>query len=276
MEPSPYEQRVLREIHEWHHQKPSWLRQKIRGIHQPLKTLSRKITEIPAVEWTLGNLVGGLVDCTNEIAQDSSSIEAILKSFQAKGYDVHSKTEIASLDLEAIDDVLSGLDLRYQSLTAVHGAVSGFAGFPGLVADIIALVGLNLRATGQIALCCGYDIRLPSEREYALHILNIASQIDPKENQKAYALAKQHTRSAIEQATVGIALRGSARLLGLRLLQLKMAQVIPIVAIVAAGGFNAYYTSRVCETARHLYRERRLIEKYSESIVHNEIITRGF
>ena len=269
MQPSPYEQRALREIHDWHHQRPSWLRQKIDGIHQPLKTLSQKVTKIEVVEWTMENLVAGLVDFTNEIAQDSTSTDTILKSFQAKGYDIHSRTEIATLDLEAIDDVLSGLDLRYQSLTAVHGAVSGLAGFAGLVADIIALVGLNLRATGQIALCCGYDISLPSERENALHILNMASQIDPKDNQKAYALAKQHTRSVIEQATVRMALRGSARLLGLRLLQLKMAQVIPIVAIVAAGGFNAYYTSRVCETAKHLYRERHLIDKYSESVLSN-------
>jgi len=269
MKPSPYEERALREIHDWYHQKPSWIRQKMEGIHQPLNTLSKKITEIPAIEWTLENMVAGVVDCTNEIAQDSTSLDTVLNSFQVKGYNVRSRTEIASLDLEAIDDVLSGLDLRYQSLTAVHGAISGIAGFAGLIADIIALVGLNLRATGQIALCCGYNISLPSEREYALHILNRATQANQKENQKAYALAKKHMRSAIEQATVGVALRSSARLLGLRLVQLKMMQLIPIAAIVAAGGFNAYYTSRVCETARYLYRERRLYDKYAGSILHN-------
>ncbi len=220
---------------------------------------------IPGVEWTLENLVTGLVSCTNEITQDTASRTATLTAFQTKGYEVHGFSEIADLDLEAVDDVLSGLDLRYQSLTAVHGAVAGLAGPAGLVADIVALVALNLRATGQIALCCGYDIGSSEEREYALHILNIATQADQNEEKHAHTLAKQHMRSAIEHTTVGVALRSSVRLLGLRLMKLKMTQVIPLAAVVAGGGFNAYYTSRVCETARHLYRERRLFDKYPDS-----------
>ena len=269
MRPSLYEKRVLQEIHAWRHQEPSWLRRKVQWVNQPLKQLSKRIIQIPGVEWTLENLVAGLINCTNEIAQDTTSQPATLAAFQSKGYEIHSFSEIANLDLEAVDDVLSGLDLRYQSLAAVHGAAAGLAGLAGLVADIVALVTLNLRATGQIALCCGYDISLSREREYALYILNAATEADQKEGEHGYALARQHVRSAIEQTTVGVAVRSSARLLGLRLLKLKMAQVIPLAAVVAGGGFNVYYTSRVCEAARHLYRERRLLDKYPGDLLNS-------
>jgi hypothetical protein len=33
------------------------------------------------------------------------------------------------------------------------------------------------------------------------------------------------------------------------------------------GGFNAYYTSKVCDAAFFLYRERWLIEKYGAEVI---------
>ena len=33
------------------------------------------------------------------------------------------------------------------------------------------------------------------------------------------------------------------------------------------GGFNAYYTARVCDAAYHLYRERFLAQKYGPEII---------
>lgn len=267
--PSPYEQRVFREIHAWRHREPSWLRRKVRWLNQPLKQVSKRAMQIPGVEWTLDNLVVGLVQCANEITQDTTSRTATIKSFRSKGHEVQTFSDIALLDLEAVDHVISGLDLRYQSLTAAHGAAAGLAGAAGLIPDIVALVTLNLRVTGQIALCCGYDISAPEERNYALNVLSVATQEEGKKDGHPGALVRKHTRSVMEQATVGVALRGTARVLGTRLIKLKLAQVIPLAAVVAGGGFNAYYTARVCETARHLYRERRLRNKYADSILNS-------
>ncbi|KXV74879.1 hypothetical protein AD951_00320 [Acetobacter malorum] len=52
-----------------------------------------------------------------------------------------------------------------------------------------------------------------------------------------------------------------AKSLGIRLTKAKLAQVVPMIGSVAGAGFNAYYVSKVCETAHHLYRERFIIEK---------------
>ena len=42
----------------------------------------------------------------------------------------------------------------------------------------------------------------------------------------------------------------------------KLAQVVPVAGAVIGGGFNAYYTDKVCKAAFYLYRERFLAEKY--------------
>jgi hypothetical protein len=42
---------------------------------------------------------------------------------------------------------------------------------------------------------------------------------------------------------------------------------MPIVSVVIAGGFNAYFTGKVCSAAFYLYRERFLAEKYTPDVI---------
>ena len=53
----------------------------------------------------------------------------------------------------------------------------------------------------------------------------------------------------------------------MRLTKAKLAQGVPIMGAVVGGGFNAYYTARVCDAAYHLYRERFLAEKYGAEVI---------
>ena len=124
----------------------------------------------------------------------------MLKVFQAEGVEVQKFSNIERFDLETVDRVFDGLDLRHQSLTAAHGVVAGLGGMAGLTANIVVLVTLNLWATWQVALGCGYDISLSEEREYVLNILNM----DTLSGQEDGIHARQHLRFAVGQATVGI------------------------------------------------------------------------
>ena len=42
--------------------------------------------------------------------------------------------------------------------------------------------------------------------------------------------------------------------LGIPLTKAKLGQAVPIMGAAVGGGFNAYYTARVCDAAYHLYR----------------------
>ena len=62
------------------------------------------------------------------------------------------------------------------------------------------------------------------------------------------------------------AIERAARALGMKLTGAKLAQIIPVTGAIIGGGFNAYYTSKVCRVAHFLYRERFLIQKYGGEI----------
>ena len=51
-------------------------------------------------------------------------------------------------------------------------------------------------------------------------------------------------------------LRNSARELAWYLVKRKVAQIVPGVGVLVAGGVNAQFTARTCKAATEMYRER--------------------
>ncbi len=277
--PTEYERKVLREIHRWKNPKVGWLGKTVGKFNRRLHGLTDLVRKVPGVDWTIDNVVSGLLRLTNEIMQDSVWHEAIFQEYQKAGHDVRSTDDIRRLDLEAIDQAVRGLDTKYRSVTGAQGAAAGFAGAAGVLPDVLGLVALNLRAAGEYATYCGYDINQPSERLYALQILHVVSQPpDTKDDPDretalvpassvSHAIAQQQTVQTIEQMAVSGSIRGIAKALGTRLTKVKLAQLIPMAGAFVGGGFNVYYTTRVCEAAYHLYRERWLLEKYGPNVL---------
>ena len=94
----------------------------------------------------------------NDVAQWSVCPEAIYKKFRAAGHNVHKRSDIFSLDLEDIDQVIGWLATKYKGLAAVEGGTTGRGSVLGIAVDIPALVTLNLRAIGEYATYYGFDV----------------------------------------------------------------------------------------------------------------------
>jgi hypothetical protein len=62
-----------------------------------------------------------------------------------------------------------------------------------------------------------------------------------------------------------------AKSLGVRLTKAKLAQIIPYTGAIVGGGFNAYYTDKVCDASYYLYRERFLAAKYGEDVIEETV-----
>ncbi len=273
--PSAYERQALREIHQWKNPKVGWLGKTVDRFNRGLHGVTDLVRKVPGVDWTIDNVVSGLLRLTNEIMLDSVWREAIYEEYRKAGHPVDGPDDIHALDLEAIDKVLAGLDTKYRAGTTAHGAAAGFAGLAGILPDVLGLVALNLRAAGEYATYCGYDVMQPSERLYALQILHVVS-LPPDTKREAalvpvssvsHSIARQQTVQTVEQAAVSGSIRGIAKALGTRLTKVKLAQLLPMAGAFVGGGFNGYYTTRVCNAAFHLYRERLLIEKYGVEIL---------
>ncbi len=268
--PTAYERRVLHEIRQWKHPELSRLGKAVDRFNRSLHQTTDLVRKIPGMDWAIENVISGLLRLTNEIVQDSVWREAIFETYRTAGHAVETPDDVRRLDLEAVDGALKGLDTKYRALTAAQGAAAGYAGLAGIVPDVVGLIALNLRAAGEYATYCGYDIADPTERYYALQILNVVSQPSTEAREEAlvsvnavsHAVARQQTVQTLQEAALSASLRGLARALGTRLTRAKLAQLLPVAGAFVGGGFNAYYTTRVCDAAFHLYRERRLIEKY--------------
>ncbi len=236
-----------------------------------MRELTDHVRKIPGVDWTIDNVVAGLINLTNEIAQDLVWRDAIIQEFQDAGHaSIQSVEDIPALDLEHIDQRLSGLSAKYKSLAAVEGVATGAAGLAGILPDIVALLALNLRAAGEYATYCGFDITHPNERLYALHILEasakpreeIGQSVPTRLQDTPGKHARRKTLKTVERFAVGGSTGALIRSIALRVTRNKLAQVIPIAGALVAGGYNSLYTHTVCDVAYHLYRERFLFEKY--------------
>ena len=270
MQPSDYEKRALRDIHAWRNPPRSVfgrLRDGMNGVWGNATDLARKV---PGVEWTIDNIVVGLLDLTNELSHDSVWQDGILREFARHGVEVSSLEEVKQLDLGDVDRAMDGLQTKYVSLAGAEGAATGFAGFAGIVPDIVALVALNLRAAGEYATYCGFDIRTREERLYALEILDhVAGRSETVRDlavEPAYRVVKKVATSqgvnAIEQMGFNEAVERIARAIGMNLTGRKLSQVVPVAGAAVGAGLNVLYTRKVCTAAFHLYRERFLVGKY--------------
>lgn len=270
---SPYEERAIREIHLWKNPQITWFGQAMRIIGWPLNKAGDLVMGTPGIGWVIEKSVGGIVSVANDVAQWSVRPEAIYREFRDRGHrQVRNSTDILKLDLEEVDKTIGWVGAKYKGIATAEGAATGFVGLPGIPPDIMALVTLNLRAIGEYGTYCGFDMCSQHERLFAMNVLGLASS--PNDAAKGVAMAqlvkiarevaKKKAWKDLEKHAFVKVVQLIAKALGIRLTKAKLAQTIPFAGAAVGGGFNAYYTAKVCDAAYYLYRERFLAGKYGD------------
>lgn len=271
LEMSKYEEHALKEIHAWKNPEIGWFDQAMTAINKPLDKAGDLLIDSPVVGSTLKKSIEGLTSICNDAAQWSIRPDVIFEEFRDAGHlEVRSHKDLIKLDLSDIDRVASGLGIKYKGIALVEGAGAGAAGAPGLIVDIPAIIAINLRAIGEYAAHYGFDTTRQEERLFAFNVLGLASS--PTDASKTLAMAqlvriaqdvaKKKTWEQLEKSVFVKIIQEIAKMLGIRLTKAKLAQAIPVMGAVVGGGFNAYFTMKVCDSAFYLYRERFLANKY--------------
>ncbi|MCF5165473.1 EcsC family protein [Pseudomonas congelans] len=277
---SKYEQNALKEVHNWKEPEVGWFGQALRVINQPLDKAGDLLFNAPGVGPAIRGAIEGLTSVCHDAAQWSVRPEAIFEEFRGDGHStIKTHKDILDLDLEQIDKVVGFLGAKYKGIALVEGAGSGVVGLPGLAIDIPALITLNLRAIGEYAAYYGFDTSRQEERLFAFNVLGLASS--PTDGSKALAMAqlikisqdvaKKATWQELEKNAFVKIIQEIAKALGIRLTKAKLAQAIPAIGAAVGGGFNAYFTMKVCDAAYYLYRERFLAEKYGVEIIEETV-----
>ena len=275
---SDYERNALEQIHQWKKPEQGWFGQTMQQVGWPVEGLRSMLgTAADAVGLAdvFAKALAGIVTVLANVASFAVRREAVYAEFRKAGHDIREPADLFALELEEVDEAARWLHAKYTSLAFAEGASAGTLGAPGLIADIPALVTLNLGAIAEYATYYGFDATSQREILFMMHVLGLASS--PSDPAKAPVMAqlakiaadaaKRKAWKELEQhALVGI-IKRIAKALGVRLTKAKLAQGVPIMGAVVGGGFNAYYTARVCDAAYHLYRERFLAEKYGAEVI---------
>lgn len=273
---SEYEKHALKEIHAWKKPEIGWFGQAMKVINRPIDKAGDMLIDAPGVGFVLRKSIEGLASVCNDVAQWSVRSVTIFEEFRRVGYgNIKTHDDLINLDLSEIDKVVGWLGAKYKGIALVEGAGAGAVGAAGLVVDIPALIALNLRAIGEYAAYYGFDTAMQEERLFAFNVLGLASS--PTDATKTLAMAqlvriaqdvaKKASWETLEKSLFVKIIQEIAKTLGIRLTKAKLAQSIPYVGAAVGGGFNAYFTMKVCDSAFYLYRERFLAQKYGVDVI---------
>jgi len=273
---SSYDEHARREIHAWKNPEPGFVGQAMRVINWPLDKTGDLLLSTPGLGDAIKRSIQGLTSVCNNVAQWSVQKEAIFAEFRNAGHhDVTTETDIFDLELQDIDKLLGWLNAKYKGIALVEGAGTGAVGLAGIPSDLVALITLNLRAIGEYATYYGFNIHSQEERLFAMNVLGLASSPNDTSTRLAMAqlvriardVAMRRTSAQLEVQAFLQTMQRIATALGIRLTKAKIGQAIPAAGIAVGGGYNAYFTAKVCDASYYLYRERFLAQKYGADVI---------
>ena len=259
-----YEKQQVKEIEKWKVQEPNVV---VKGFGKLLSSLA-KVAEVviptAAIEAALhgGNAVGKFLADEGDICRDG---------------DVTSIEELRRKDLAISDNLADEVHNWAIGLAGGEGAAAGWAGLPGIAADIPALMILTMRTIHKIGLCYGYKAESEVEKQFALEILSTAGANSLKEKRAALlelaalknilvkeawkVIEKKAAERGVQQAIL-ILIKQLCKQLGINLTKRKALQVIPGIGMFVAAAINANYIRDVGYAARRIYQERWLTENH--------------
>ncbi|HEI8297537.1 EcsC family protein [Proteus mirabilis] len=276
MEQNDYDRNALKQIHDWKNPQCGFFDKSFELISKPLNSAGELILSAPVIGEVIQSSVQGLVGVCSDAALWSVRSEAIFEEFRNDGYThINHYEDIETLRLEDIDKTVGWLSAKYKGIALAEGAGTGMIGIAGMAIDIPTLITLNLRAIGEYATYYGFDINRQEERLFAFNILGLSSASSTIAKNVAMAqlvkisqqVAKKVVWEELEKQVFVKIIKQIANSLGIRLTKAKLAQTVPVAGAAVGGGYNAYFTSNVCEAAYYLYRERFLAIKYDPSVI---------
>jgi EcsC protein family len=140
---------------------------------------------------------------------------------------------------------------------SASGAVSGFAGLPGLLLDIPVTTTLMLRTIAEIARQHGEDITMPDTRRACLEVL---AQASPDAEGEEAELGYWSTRAGLSHMTIAALIRAVAARLGVTVSEQALARAVPMAGAVAGAGLNWVFM-RYYQQMAHVHFTIRAVER---------------
>lgn len=261
---SPYERGQLAHLRNWQKEPPGW---GTRLLAKPAGGAAKVVQAVIPVGALRAAFKG-----VERAAHKLGGPQAILRRAAVK--ELH---ELREQPLQSCDRLAKFEERNSMMFAGASGAALGIAGAAGMAVDIPALIAQALRIIQRTGFCYGEDMREPSLQSLSLGIFALVSANSMEEKQAALAALHQHTdlldaawRDGVERAAerelakeaTAFSLQTLASRIGLNLGQRKAAGVVPVLGAVIGASVNAWYMHDVATTARYVFQERWLKNRY--------------
>ena len=164
--------------------------------------------------------------------------------------------DLATIGIGARGNRVAPTKLHRLSASA-SGAVSGFAGLPGLLLDIPVTTTLMLRTIAGIARQHGEDIATDDGKRACLEVL---AQSGPRAEAEETEAGYWSARASLGHLTIAALIRTAAARLGVTLSEKLLAQAVPVAGAVAGAGLNWIFMGYYQELA-HVHFTIRAVER---------------
>ncbi|MBX2844106.1 MAG: EcsC family protein [Flammeovirgaceae bacterium] len=275
-EPTKYELEVIEQIKIKQKPPKKKFGTMLNAMKSPLKKAGNWFSKIPGMETIINKTNQKFTDFLQDLSKWSVDSERILAEYTKAGYSqIQSTKDISKLHLEDVEQVIGDLCKKYKTLAGEEEEGTTTLSLPSMPSDIIALVNLNHQAISEYATYYGFDINKEEEKLFALNILEYAScsnELGKEEVMnrligKAKKMVGLEKDQSLDKPTFLEMFSTLTSSITIQLLKAKIGDVIPINGAVIGSGFNAYFTSEVCDTAEFIYKQRFLAEKYGPQII---------
>jgi hypothetical protein len=266
---------ALKEAEAWEReQKDLWFWEKLGRL--PFALLDRLTPK--AIHRKIGQAldeIGGFIQHGGRyLVSERSILDKVKANWDGGPYE-HSKTtelqmgDMQRVPLRVMDKTADRLTSSRSTIATAQGATTGFGGLFTLVADIPAILGLSLKIIQEMAICYGFDPKSEEERAFAVKVLQFASsdivgkqavlgELTVLENGQRHALSQlQGWREAMTVYWDNFGWK-------------KLFQAIPVAGMLFGALINRGMLQDVADTAKMLYRKRRVLERLNAATEHQE------
>ncbi|WP_040228543.1 EcsC family protein [Bhargavaea cecembensis] len=259
MESKQWLEQELRQIRRWERsQGGSWFWERIGKI--PFKILD-KLT--PAF---IHRKIGTALDEIGKFIQTGggylSSEKAVSGFFQDS--QIRTLADVPGLPIRMMDTAAERVGEGRSKAAAVQGASTGIGGIFTLSIDIPLLLGLQLKTLQDIAMCYGYDPKLPEERLFIVKIMQFVSSDASGKKLVLKQLGLMNENPDAARKEVVSELRGWREVVysyrerwGWK----KLFQMVPVAGFVFGAITNRGVIRELAEAGKVFYRKRRIEER---------------
>lgn len=217
-------------------------------------------------------VIESAINAANAAAQYLTDTDDVLRDGK-----VESIEELRTKDLKLCDQMADSVHNWAIGVATTEGAAVGFAGLPGLVADIPFITTLALRTIHKIGVCYGFVVNANNEEEEKAFVLGVlaaanASTLGEKASfilglkQISLLIQRNAWKKLAEMGTANllaksiVSVRQAAKLIGVNLTKRKASQSIPFIGGAVGAALNASFINDIAWAARRSYQRRWLEE----------------